>query len=151
MEKSVVFSSYCFQDHESFDRGCTAVHGRKGRLWSPRRFLQYDLVFQYAAPTEPDGHLDCLLDMLAACPYKQVAALQPAEWTTKCHKGYTKDHKGPIQYGGQALRIKGYLVSRLQQQAGGSPDIVHPLWHFVYPSCHFVVLTPFEMKTSPLL
>jgi hypothetical protein len=35
------------------------------------------IIFQYAAPTEPDGHIDWLLDMPMACPYKQVAALQP--------------------------------------------------------------------------
>ena len=37
----------------------------------------YSIIFQQAAPTEPDGHADWLLDMPVACPYKQVAALQP--------------------------------------------------------------------------
>jgi hypothetical protein len=33
--------------------------------------------FSGATPTEPDGHVDRVLDMPLACPYKQVAALQP--------------------------------------------------------------------------
>ena len=39
--------------------------------------------FSGATPTEPDGHVDCLLDMPVACPYKQVAALQPDWWIKK--------------------------------------------------------------------